>query len=260
MGQQTIRVSFARVGRVLFRFFYGLLLLAIFLAGGWLAFQRSIVGRSVTVPELVGKPMPEAIRLAHDVGLRVEEQAGRARSDDRIPKDSVLLQQPDSGSLAKPSQVVRVVLSLGPRELKIPDLSGLPPRAAASRLAQDSLALGTVSWFREENAGVGIIAQNPEGETTAPKNTAVEVLTNRGFPETRYVMPDLVGRDAEQSRVRLETHGFRVGGARYESYEGIAPNTILKQFPPAGYPISNREVISLTVSRVPEGAAQPAAR
>lgn len=246
--------------RVLFRLFYSFLLVLLFAGGAWIAFQQSILGRSVTVPELVGKTMPAAIRAAHGVGLRVEEQAARARYDDRVPKDHVLLQQPETGSLAKPSQVVRVVLSLGLRELRVPDLVGMPPRAAAMTLARASLELGPVSWYREGERGTGIVAQEPEAETAASKNTAVDVLTNRGLPETRFVMPDLVGQDAERMRSRLEVFGFRVGSARYESYEGVPANTILKQFPPAGYPISNREVISLTVSRAAEAAAAAPSR
>jgi beta-lactam-binding protein with PASTA domain len=82
----------------------------------------------------------------------------------------------------------------------------------------------------------------------------VDVLTNRGAPEIRYVMPDLVGKDAEKTRATLASRGFRVGSARYEAYEGVAANTILKQFPVAGSPISNREVVSLTISRPGEAA------
>lgn len=244
--------------RLLFRVLYGAVLVVLFAAGGWIAFRRSIVGRSVAVPELVGKTMPEAIRLAHDVGLQVEEQATRARYDDAVPRNRVLLQQPENGSLAKPAQVVRVVLSLGPRELRVPDLIGLPPRAAASRLTQVSLQLGPVSWYRDAQARTGIVAQEPDADIPAVKNTAVEVLTNRGLPEVRYVMPDLIGRDAERMRQRLELFGFRVGSARYETYEGVPANTVLKQFPPAGHPISNRDVLSLTVSREAEGGAEQA--
>jgi len=247
------------VRRVLFRVLYAFLLLAVFLGGAWVAFQKSIVGRSVPVPELVGKPLTDAIRIAHDAGLKVDEQVGRARNDDRIPKNMVLSQDPESGSLAKPSQVVRVVLSLGARELKVPDLAGLPPRAAAMRLAQDSLQLGPVSWYRDASSGVGIVAQDPEPESTAEKDSGVAVLTNRGLPETRYVMPDLIGRDADQVKARLELYGFRVGSARFESYEGVPPNTILKQVPLAGAPLSTREVVSVTVSRAAEPAA-PVAR
>jgi eukaryotic-like serine/threonine-protein kinase len=247
------------VRRVLFRILYAFLMIAIFLGGAWLAFERSIVGRSVPVPELVGKSLPEAIRIAHDAGLKVDEQVARARNDDRIPKNLVLTQVPESGSLAKPSQVIRVVLSLGPRELRVPDLAGLPPRAAALRLAQETLQLGPVSWYRDPVARIGIVAQDPEAETPAGKNASIAVLTNRGLPETRYVMPDLVGKDAEQMRARLEMYGFRVGSARFESYEGVPPNTILKQFPIAGSALSSREVVSVTVSRASD-ASGPVSR
>jgi hypothetical protein len=237
------------MSRVLFRVGYTLLLLAIFVGGAWLAFEKSIVGRSVTVPDLSGKTLSEAARIGHDAGLTVEEEAGRARSDDKTPAGRVLLQNPESGSLAKPAQVVRVVLSLGPRQLRVPDLTGLSPRSAALRLAQDSLELGAVSSVRDAGARVGILAQNPEPDIAVAKNSTVEVLTNRGLGEARYVMPDLIGRDAEQVKARLEAAGFRVGSARYESYEGVPADTILKQFPPAGYPLSGREVVSLTVAR-----------
>ncbi|MEP6802309.1 MAG: PASTA domain-containing protein [Acidobacteriota bacterium] len=246
--------------RVLFRVFYVFLLVAIFLGGAWFAFESSIVGRSITVPELVGKSLPEAIRIAHDAGLQVDEQAGRARNDEKIPRNLVLTQVPDSGSLAKPAQLVRVVLSLGPSELRVPDLSGLPPRAAALRLAQETLQLGALSWYRDANARIGIVAQDPEPDFPVAKNAPVTVLTNRGLPETRYVMPDLVGKDAELMRSRLEAYGFRVGSARFESYEGVPPNTILKQFPPAGSPLSSKEVVSVTVSRASDAGFPPVPR
>jgi beta-lactam-binding protein with PASTA domain len=237
------------VVRILFRVAYGVLLVAIFLGGAWVAFQRSIVGRSVTVPDLSGKTVLDAIRVAHDAGLKVEDQSTRARNDDKVPRDRILAQDPEAGSLAKPAQVVRVVVSLGAKQTKVPELAGLPPRAAALKLVQDSLQLGSVSWYRDPTARVGIVAQDPEPDAPAGRNGAVDVLTNRGAPETRYVMPDLVGRDAEKTRAVLASRGFRVGSARYEAYEGVAANTILKQVPAAGSPVSSRDVVSLTISR-----------
>ena len=114
--------------RVLFRFLYGSLLVALFLAGAWMAFQRSIVGRAVPVPDLTGKSIAEALLVARGAGLRVEVETSRSRSDDRMARGRILLQQPEGGSLAKPSQIVRVVVSLGPHDVKVPDLTSLPPR------------------------------------------------------------------------------------------------------------------------------------
>jgi beta-lactam-binding protein with PASTA domain len=243
--------------RVLFRLLYGALLVAVFVGAVWFGFRRSIVGRSVSVPDLTGKTPDEALRVALDAGLQIEEQEGRARNDDKIPRGKVLLQQPEPGSLAKPAQAIRIVLSLGPRELRVPDLTGLAPRAAALKLARESLQLGPVSWYRDPVAPAGIVDQDPEPDVPGARGEAVRVLMSRGPAEIRILMPDFVGKDAQAVKSRLEKFGFRVGSARFESYEGVAQDTVLKQFPPAGYPLSNREVVSLTVSRPPEAAVVP---
>jgi len=243
--------------RVLFRVLYGALLVAVFLGAVWFGFRRSIVGRSVAVPDLTGKTPDEALRAALDAGLQIEQQESRSRYDEKIPRGKVLLQQPEAGSLAKPAQAIRVVLSLGPRELRVPDLNGLAPRAAALKLARESLQLGTVSWYRDPSAPPGILAQDPEPEVPASRGGAVRVLMSRGAADLRILMPDFVGKNAQAVKAHLEKFGFRVGSARFEAYDGVAPDTVLKQFPPAGYPLSNKEVVSLTVSRPPEAAAAP---
>jgi eukaryotic-like serine/threonine-protein kinase len=243
--------------RVLFRLFYGALLVAVFVGAVWFGFRRSIVGRSVAVPDLTGKTPDEALRAALDAGLQIEQQEGRARYDDKIPRGKVLLQQPEAGSLAKPAQAIRVVLSLGPRELRVPDLAGLAPRAAALKLARESLQLGPVSWYRDPASAPGILAQDPEPDVPGTRGEAVRVLMSRGAADVRILMPDFVGKDAQAVKTRLEKFGFRVGSARFEAYEGVAADTVLKQFPPAGYPLSNKEVVSLTVSRSPETAGAP---
>ncbi|HTY41837.1 MAG TPA: PASTA domain-containing protein [Thermoanaerobaculia bacterium] len=247
------------MARFAFRLFYGTLLVGVFLGAVWFGFRRAIVGRSVTVPDLTSKTPEEALKAARAVGLQLEEQSGRARYDDRVPRGRVLLQQPEAGSLAKPLQTVRVVLSLGARELRVPELQGLAPRAAAVKLTREALELGPVSWYRDPKAPQGIVAQEPEPDVVAARGQAVSVLTSRGAPETRMVMPDFVGKDAQTVRERLEKFGYRVGSARFETYDGVRPDTILKQFPPAGYPLSSREVVSLTVSRSPDAGA-PAPR
>src|SRR5262249_59282908 len=134
--------------------------------------QKSIVGRSVTVPDLTGKTVSEAIRIAHDLSLKVEEESRRARPDEKVQKDRILSQQPEAGSLAKPSHVVHVIVSLGPAQLRVPDLECLPPRAAAMKLSQQSLELGAVSWYRDAAAKVGIVPQHPDPEAAAARTSS----------------------------------------------------------------------------------------
>ena len=240
--------------RLFFRAVFGGLLLAIFGISAWISFQRSILGRSILVPHLVGKAEQDARKIARDSGLTLVVEKGRERYDERVASHAVLLQQPGVGSFVKPGQAVRVVLSLGPRSLRVPDLAGLSPRAAGLSLLRASLALGEVSTDREYAREPGIFAQAPEPDTPASEGGPVAVLYNRGAPDRVFVMPGLVGRDAKKEKERLTVLGFRVGATRYESYEGLAPDTILKQYPPAGYPVSQKEAITLTAARPGEAS------
>lgn len=235
--------------RVLFRIAAGCVLSAVFGLSGWLSFERAVLGRSILVPDLTGKNLEEAGKISRDAGLSLFVEKGRERFDEKVAPRSVLIQSPGVGSFVKPGQTVRVVLSLGPRSIRVPDLAGLSARAASVSLTRASLRLGEVSTDSDGSRPAGIWAQHPAAESPAADSTPVAVLTSRGARESFFVMPDFVGRDGEHEKERLEKIGFRVGAIHYEDYEGIAPDTILKQYPPAGYPCSPRETITFTVAR-----------
>lgn len=237
------------MGRIAFRAAFGLLLVAFFAAAAWVSFERSIVGRSILVPNLIGKGTEEARKIARDVGLDLAVEKDRARYDEKIPSHAVLLQNPSVGSFVKPGQTVRVAVSLGPRSLQVPELAGLSARAAALTLTRTSLELGAVSVERDPARDGGIVAQYPEPNAPAGVTTRVSVLVNRGIRERVFVMPDLIGQSAEREKERLGKFGFRVGATHYEPYEGLAPDTILKQYPPAGYPVSTRDAITFTAAK-----------
>jgi serine/threonine-protein kinase len=236
------------VRRVLFRLSFGALLVAVFIVVGWLSFERSVLGRSILVPNVIGKDLDQAAKIARDAGLDLHAEKGRDRYDEKVPVHAVLLQRPSVGSFVKPGQTIRVVLSLGPRSIRVPDLSGLSPRAASLSLSRASLSLGTVSTDREAQAA-GITSQSPFPDSPAADGARVGVLVNRGAPERLFVMPDLVGRDAEHEKERLAKIGFKVGAIHYEAYEGLPPDTILKQYPPAGYPCSPQDPVTFTAAR-----------
>jgi serine/threonine-protein kinase len=236
------------VRRALFRIVFGAALVGVFVVVGWLSFERSILGRSILVPNLLGKDLDSAAKIARDAGLDLRPEKGRERFDEKVPAHAVLLQRPSVGSFVKPGQTLRVVLSLGPRSIRVPDLSGLSPRAAALSLSRASLALGTVSFERDVPAA-GIAAQSPAADTSSGEGAGVGVLVNRGKPDALFVMPDLVGHDAEHERERLTKIGFKVGAIHYEDYEGLPPDTILKQYPPSGYPCSPKDPVSFTAAR-----------
>ncbi len=240
--------------RLLFRLAFGAALSAVFLVSAWLSFVRSVSGHSFLTPSVIGRTAEEASRVARDSGLQFAVERGRERFDARIPAHAVLRQEPGPGALIKAGQTLRVVMSLGPRALSAPDLSGMSERAAAVQLVRNSLTLGEVSTMRVNTGGdAGIVAQSPEKGAPAQDGGRVSVLIDRGRRNDVFVMPDLVGRGAEAETARLTRWGFNVAPPTRQTYVGAPDGTILQQVPPAGYPVSPRDTIRFVVA----GASSP---
>jgi beta-lactam-binding protein with PASTA domain len=77
---------------------------------------------------------------------------------------------------------------------------------------------------------------------------AVDVVVSAPGAARAYLMPDLTAGDLFFVRERLERLGFRVASVRYETREGVYPNTIVDQRPRAGARIREGESIELVAS------------
>lgn len=234
--------------RVLLRLALSGVFVLAFGISAWLSFERAVAGRSILVPNVIGKSDEEARKIARDAGFDFSIEHGRDRFDARVPAHAVAAQAPEVGSFVKPGQTLRVILSKGPLALTVPELAGMSARAAALALARASLELAAVSSDRIAERPAGICAQYPPALTAVKEGTPISVLINRDPVPGAFVMPDLIGRDARQETLRLSRIGFKVGETRHEPYAGAAAETILKQYPPAGYPVSPLDPITLTAA------------
>jgi serine/threonine-protein kinase len=151
----------------------------------------------------------------------------------------------------KGGQTIRVALSLGPRAVRMPDLTGLSARAAALLVTKAGLKDAAVSTARLPGPP-GVVAQGIAPGSIAPPDSAVDLLVNRGMADVAWVMPDLIGRDFERVKTAFEERGFHIGGVKSQGYEGAATGTILRQFPLAGSPVTRRDALSFVISS-PEG-------
>jgi len=233
---------------------YAIILAGVLVTSTWISFSRFVLGKSLKVPDLTNLSVEESTALAAEHGLHVAVDATRESFDDRVPAHHVRAQSPVPETEVKAGQTIRVFLSLGPRTIRVPELAGMSPRTAALALSKAGLKEGTVAAMRLAVAP-GIVAQGVSPGTTASPDAAVDVLVNRGAPETAWVMPDLIGRDFEKVRLAFVARGFRLGGVKSQVYEGAAAGTILRQFPVAGNPVTLRDTLSFVIASPPEAPA-----
>jgi beta-lactam-binding protein with PASTA domain len=123
--------------------------------------------------------------------------------------------------------------------------------AATKVLGEIGLQRGLVSQVHTARYAAGrIIAQEPApGEEKIERSTPVHFLVSQGNLEPKYVMPDFIGRKSGLTIAWLQELGFKVADVRYSYYPGLNSGIIIKQFPPHGYGVAKRSLISLEVSR-----------
>ena len=231
---------------------YALVLAVVLVAAGWISFSRFVLGKSLEAPDMTKLSVEEASALAATRGLRLTVDQARADFSDDVPPHRVRGQVPAPRTEVKAGQTIRVHLSLGPKTIRVPELSGMTERTAALALTRSGLKEGALSVARE--TGAGVVAQGVAAGATAAPETPVDLLMTRGAPDVAYVMPDLIGRDFEKVRAAFEARGFRIGGVKAQAYEGATAGTILRQYPQAGYPVTLKDTLSFVVAS-PEAPA-----
>ncbi len=228
-----------------------LVLLAAALAATYVLFAAASMrvalrAREVQVPDLSNRTANEATAISANLGLTLKVDDSR-RPDAKIAAGRVLAQEPAAGSVARRQRTVKVWLSGGQRAAMIPLLIGETERTAQLRLAQDGLALSSVSEIRSQTfAPDVIVAQTPPAKTAGGR---VALLINRGERGASYVMPDLIGVNGDRAADILRSRGFRVAVVGSNPYPGVAAGIVIRQSPQAGFQIGPGEPISIEVSR-----------
>lgn len=234
---------------------YAFATLLVFAVAGYVSFGL-FVRRGVTpVPEIVGAERQEASARLADQGLELQVRVGGARYDEEVPANAVLQQDPPAGSLVKRGSRVEAVLSLGPELVTVPDLRGQALRAAQVTMVATGLVVGSTASIYS-NAGVPgtVVEQDPPPGSRVGRSTPIRLfLCSEGRSRT-YVMPDLVYRGYDEVRAFFEGKGVRLGSVKFEIYEGVPPGVVLRQFPVAGHPLRQDDVISLVVATAEQGA------
>ncbi|NOY53977.1 MAG: PASTA domain-containing protein [Deltaproteobacteria bacterium] len=220
----------------------------VFIFSAWFAMRWVSSGRTVLVPDLKGKDIVRALKESGRVGLDLRV-AGEEYDPVFSPK-TVLRQLPPPGTRLKVDRNIEVVLSLGMRDVTIPEVRGMSLNKAEVVLKEEGLTIGrlTRAFFPGTEADT-VLSQNPDPGTTHLKENRVDLLISRGGRPPVYRMPDLIGKDFDSVLALFETAGLEMGNVRYQEYEGVAENRIINQSPAFGYPVDRDHPVALVVSR-----------
>src|SRR5437867_1011336 len=235
-------------------FFFASLVFLAFGFSTYVWFSFFVRGKSVSVPNLVGKSVTEAKAICSDLGVNLSIDPEHRRNSDRVAADNIVWQNrtPGATNLIKRGTTIKVELSTGALILQVPDFSGERAGTAVLRLGQQNLKAGPVTYV--DATQQGILAADPPKGTVVAAQTPVSLLVGVAPPPSTYIMPDLIDRPLDRVRPFLEAHGLIVSTVKFEAYPGIRDGIIIRQFPLRGAPVSARDPITIVVSRQEETA------
>jgi hypothetical protein len=208
------------------------------------AMRIAIHGREVTMPNLVGKNVGEASQSLRAKGL-ILRVADRVYSD--VPINQVVRQTPTPGMLMKVSQQAHVVLSLGQRQLEIPELEGNTLRVSRIQLLREGLQVGEVSnvVLLDEPPDT-VVMQNPKSGKGAG-TPRVDFLVSSGEHERSYVMPYFIGLNEMEVQRRMDNAHLRAKVHTVEASQW-PHGAVIDQSPLGGSRIAASSEVELTVA------------
>jgi beta-lactam-binding protein with PASTA domain len=232
-----------------------LLLVALVMAGGTavLSFNFLVLpavvhhNEVVVMPDLRGLTQGQAQQRLQTMSM--DMVVARQRPHPTIAEGLVLDQLPAPDARVRGGRIVQVITSSGPPAGALPRLAGLSLRQAEVTLQRENYRLGRVLRIRRPGVSEEVVAyQNPVAGIETYKGATVDLVVAEPAPAQLLRMPDLVGAPLYQARQAVAAAGFVLGPVKYERTGDVAPNTVLRQDPPAGTRISKGDRLELVAS------------
>ena len=214
----------------------------------WFALVSTVHRGAAAVPDLSGSTVEEARSAVHDFGMTVEVEDPGVYSA-TIPVGAIARQRPHPGFQVKAGARVTVRLSLGNERVAIPDISGESLQSALRGLEQLGLPAGQRVSVDGRGGPDQVIATNPPLAALVPPGTRVDLLINKAPHDELWVMPSLLSQNVDVIRRFCSSRGLRLGQVHEVVYPGLPRGTVLRQYPPAGAPLSRSDIVSVWASQ-----------
>jgi eukaryotic-like serine/threonine-protein kinase len=200
-------------------------------------------GQYSTVPSVAGMTLSAARGDLTNAGLTVV--TGRARHSDTVAAGDVIATDPAAGARVSHGGSVTIISSLGPVLVTMPSVTGEPLAQAEQALKSAGLTYGQPSYQTSASIPAGVvISTNPVAYQHWAQNKQVQLFVSSGPP-----LPNFVGQQVSAAQGDAAAGGYSINPVTASSSQPA--NTIVRQSPAAGSPITHGEVVTVWYSTGP---------
>ena len=192
----------------------------------------------VLVPPVERLSEIQAVRELHKAGLEVTTDP---EFSDKVKKDFAIRTVPPEGTEVTKGTRVRLLVSQGPEQVTVPDVTGLTRASAEARLRDEGLEVSAQE--QESDVAEGdVISQNPTAGTRVSRGATVTIVVSTGKPQVD--VPDVVGMSEERATSRLSGVGLSPVRQERTVTDPAQDGVVIEQRPGAGTQVDEgREVV-----------------
>ena len=194
------------------------------------------------VPNVVGKDKEQAKKLVATAKLYLSIEDS-VYSDK--PAGQILEQDPAAGYSAHQGDIVYVVISLGKKTIRMPNVVGKNIEDARSAIESVGLSCGKVTYEENDkyNENCVISASAPAGEELV-EGASVDFVVSKAATVS---LRDIVGSSEKRASRLLNDDGLSVKIIR-ESSETVDKGYVISQSPKSGTKLKKGDVVTICIS------------
>jgi len=166
------------------------------------------------MPDVVGKPVDEAITVLEDTGILKANIEISEETSGGVAEGEVRIQEPNAGDKLEDKSELKVFLVTEAFTKEVPDLTGKTVVEAEDALSSEGLKVGEIS-YETVNQGVGgtILKTEP----AAGQRVVGDTVINLTVVTSTIQVPNLAGQKLSEARQALENLGLRVDVEQVET-------------------------------------------
>ena len=218
--------------------------------------------------ELVVSAGPEPIEMPRVIGLTRDRAEGRLEGlglevetvtsfHDQVEEGLVISQGPAPGADINPGWAVQIVVSGGPDEIELEELSGRSAGDAAALLQESGFEVVVEQESSQEVEAGLVIRMDPPGGASVEPGSRVTLVESTG--PSFITVPDLTGATIEDTEATLSELGLllEVAGSRAPVPEPNLDGRVARQAPQPGEQLLDGETVLVVLGTYTPETTQP---
>ncbi len=196
----------------------------------------------LALPNVNNKLGSEAVKILREKGF---QPTTKSQSSNTVGKGLVISTEPTDGTEVQVGSPVTVLVSSGPQEVSVPEVTNESQADATATLAAAGLKVTVLKREVAEPAAGTVISQTPSAGSQLKLGSQVTIVVAQALK--RIAVPSVLGQSEVQAVATLTAAGFASTTVARTVTDTSKVGTVVQQSPEAGHKLAKGGTVTIAV-------------